>query len=114
MQAVPEVDPKAVTAQDACPICFEDLAAEDDGDGASGDADGGAGPAAATSALLLAHCRFGCGKAVHAECFARWADKRGGGGCATCVMCRAPWEPPQQQKQQKQGEGPGGYINLMT
>lgn len=56
---------------DDCPICFDDLK----GDGGE-----------------LVYCRYGCGKAIHKECFERWRQsKERSGEQVTCVYCRTPW-----------------------
>mmetsp|Transcript_7322 Transcript_7322/g.14640 ORF Transcript_7322/g.14640 Transcript_7322/m.14640 type:complete len:497 (+) Transcript_7322:56-1546(+) len=51
-------------AGDICVICFDEL----------GDAAG------------LTHCRWGCGRAVHAECMEKWLLRRN-----DCVFCQAWW-----------------------
>ena len=56
----------AVEEGDVCPICHEELADED------------MGP--------LGFCRWGCGRAVHAECAALWLTKSD-----SCVLCGAAW-----------------------
>jgi hypothetical protein len=67
------------------------------------------GGGAAAPPAPLAHCRFGCGRSVHADCVARWAAaRRRAHEPVTCVFCRAPWEPPPSRKLPR-----GEYVNIM-
>jgi len=89
-ETVAELAPRPVdTATDVCPICYEALVSK--------------------AREPLVHCRLGCGRSVHAACFAHWAAaKRAARETPTCVYCRAPWEPPRPSKRRR-----GEYINLL-
>jgi hypothetical protein len=89
-ESVPELPPRPIdAATDVCAICYEALV----------DA----------KQAALVHCRLGCGRSVHAACFARWAAaKRAARETLTCVYCRAPWEPPRPAKRRR-----GEYINVL-
>lgn len=51
----------------------------------------------------VVHCGFGCGRAVHEDCFRRYAAAAH--GPARCVLCRAAWDPPKTS-----GGGRRGYL----
>lgn len=51
---------------DTCPICIDAL---DEGD--------------------LLYCRWGCGRAVHAECMSSWRSHRNAVGMTECLVCKA-------------------------
>ena len=89
-ESVPELAPRPIdAANDVCAICYEALIDE--------------------AHTALVHCRLGCGRSVHAACFARWAAaKRAARETITCVYCRAPWEPPRPAKRRR-----GQYINVL-
>ena len=90
-ESVPELPPRAIdAATDVCAICYEQLIDWQ-------------------ASAALAHCRLGCGRSVHAACFARWAAaKRAAREALTCVYCRAPWEPPRPAKRRR-----GEYLNVL-
>ena len=63
-RTVPRLEP---APGDLCPIChecFDDDGPEDE----------------------RAHCRWGCGRAVHADCIALWKQRSD-----SCVLCGAKW-----------------------
>lgn len=63
-----------------CPICFEDFSTED-----------------VTEPIL--YCKWGCGNAVHKDCFDKWsASKVEAGQEVTCVYCRTLWDRRESSK----------------
>jgi hypothetical protein len=63
-----------------CPICFEEFST-------------------GKSTEPVLHCKWGCGNAVHQDCFDKWsASKAASGQEVTCVYCRAPWETRESSK----------------
>jgi hypothetical protein len=101
-EAVAELPPRDIDEEtNVCAICYEELLPEL---APGGGAAVGAPPAA------LAHCRFGCGRSLHAACVAHWAAaRRRAREPVTCVFCRAPWEPPPARSKLPRGE----YINIL-
>jgi hypothetical protein len=99
-EAVAELPARAIDEDtNVCAICYEELLPE-------GGAAGGAG---AQGEAELAHCRFGCGRSLHAACVAHWAAaRRRAHEPVTCVFCRALWEPPAARKLPR-----GEYINIL-
>ncbi|KAH8054203.1 hypothetical protein JL722_8933 [Aureococcus anophagefferens] len=63
-RAVPKLDP---APGDLCPVCHEVFGEEDE-------------------AMAVAHCRWGCGRAVHDECIRAWMQRSD-----SCVLCGAKW-----------------------
>lgn len=72
-----------------CPICYEEFKGEN-----------------------IAYCAFGCGRAVHADCYERY--ERAVEGEPRCVLCRVPWRQSQGGKQIGRGGVKLGrrYVNL--
>ncbi|GJD11733.1 hypothetical protein Gasu2_58610 [Galdieria sulphuraria] len=65
-----------------CPICFENFSTEE-----------GAEP--------ILYCKWGCGNAVHKDCFDKWScSKVEAGQEVTCVYCRTPWEKTEGSKKE--------------
>eukprot|EP00899_Mesostigma_viride_P001299 jgi/Mesvir1/1116/Mv17622-RA.1 len=66
---------------DECPICYDDISEQQD---------------------ELTWCMAGCGRACHALCQRRWAQKRRSAHQdVNCVVCRAVWcDPPAYEKAQ--------------
>ncbi|GJQ14242.1 hypothetical protein GpartN1_g6033.t1 [Galdieria partita] len=63
-----------------CPICFENFSTEQD-------------------AEPILYCKWGCGNAVHKDCFDKWSSaKVEAGQEVTCVYCRTPWERSEGSK----------------
>lgn len=58
---------------ESCPICFEDMNSNSEGDGDSN----------------LIYCKGGCGKSVHTTCFEQWREFKS--NKPQCVWCRAKW-----------------------
>eukprot|EP00966_Prymnesium_polylepis_P120577 2786342-Prymnesium_polylepis.1 len=59
-----------------CPICYEDLTPDDDAAG------------------KLDWCSLGCGKSLHRNCFAMWAEhQKSIGKGVSCPTCRSDWVP---------------------
>lgn len=75
------VEARVPEEDEECGVCFERLCAE-----------------------KVVHCGYGCGRAVHADCFERYV--RATSGPARCIMCRAAWSVP------KSGGGGGrrGFL----
>ena len=71
------VQARSPEKEDSCPICCDDL----------------------LDGLELVHCKYGCGKAVHAECFQRYERAQEGRyrkgdvpeNYLRCVYCRTAW-----------------------
>ena len=63
-RAVPTLAP---APGDLCPVCHEVFGEEDE-------------------AMAVAHCRWGCGRAVHDECIRAWMQRSD-----SCVLCGAKW-----------------------
>ena len=94
-EAVPELPARPIDDDtNMCAICYEELVAL---------------PAGGAPTAVLAHCRLGCGRSLHAECLARWgAARRRAHEELTCPFCRAPWEPPPARKLPR-----GEYVNVL-
>ncbi|KAJ3212720.1 hypothetical protein HDU67_003637 [Dinochytrium kinnereticum] len=66
------------TANDSCPICYEDFTGEED--------------ASSKAANRLVYCAKGCGNPLHFECIDEWKKNCMKKGLPfTCVYCRADW-----------------------
>lgn len=63
------VEKRGPGADEECAVCFERLCSE-----------------------AVVHCGFGCGRAVHAECFRRYVEATS--GPPRCILCRTGWEAP--------------------
>ena len=70
------VPPRTPEADDICAICHDSLCHDDDS-------------CSATISGKLAHCRWGCGRAVHSECMDDWLQQ----SCSSagCIFCGASW-----------------------
>jgi len=64
---------RPVEANEICAICHDNLVDDD---------------SAPKAPIGLAHCKWGCGRAVHAACMEGW---RKHSACASCVFCGADW-----------------------
>ena len=77
-----------------CPICFQEMVAEDD----------------------LTWCKAACGNNAHSECWNQWAAiKRGSGATVTCVYCRTPWQADHNgvaSLRETGTMGTDGYVNV--
>ena len=69
-----EVEPRDIDEDDVCPVCQEELLAEDE---------------------PLTHCRFGCGGNIHVKCMHDWAKhaRSTGETAIKCPFCREDFGP---------------------
>ena len=86
---------RPVETGERCPVCFETLTLGTAGGSGVEEGCEDEGSAGGGSALRwpVAHCPWGCGKAVHVHCMARWVEAcdMAGKVAPTCVFCKAPW-----------------------
>lgn len=68
---------------ETCPICFEEMADEQDGGGGEAGEEDGA----------LVWCKVSCGRSMHARCLAAWSvhNMNADGASVQCPLCRAAW-----------------------
>ncbi|RSH80431.1 uncharacterized protein EHS24_009009 [Apiotrichum porosum] len=87
---------------DDCPVCFEEMTAEENDRGQ----------------LVFDMTAQGCGKPLHTQCFNMWSSAaRKKGGPITCVWCRAAWETPAATKGDPNGQittSSKGYVLGMS
>lgn len=71
--------PRRPCEGEPCPICYEEMAAGETGDGVFG--------------AELVWCRKGCGQSVHGRCMRVWGEHQlGTGKELSCPLCRVPWD----------------------
>ncbi|WOO84438.1 E3 ubiquitin-protein ligase Zswim2 [Vanrija pseudolonga] len=80
-----------------CPVCFEEMSEAEH----------------AANGLVFDLSDGGCGKPLHAQCFAMWSQTaRAKSAPATCVWCRSAWKATPKPNADAEVGYSGGYLNL--